>query len=781
MKPYFFILLIFLVPLISAEEFGYGGRAGTTIKYINNTNLNSSEIWITNEGNLDNMNDILGSEITNDLGWAAGGGDTWSLNYSFYYNKTTLDNGTWIKNNTSPTFINMTATYGILNFLYDTAGLLTIDLNSRLLYDLASVLSLDFNDRVLYASDGTDKILDWYNVGIADFGNSNITTTGNVSASYYCNSTNCYSVNQFLTDTGGDTWGGNQSNYYNKTLINNNFSLYLPLTGGTLSGNLTILNLTASLFCNSTNCYNLNDFLIQSTGASYNETYANYVIANISNMSYYWNNLSNPSNIVIGSLTPSNLDLTGYALVVTYINGSFGVLNMKAEDWILEGVDLIINQDLYIGGTLYPNATLSRNIGSGALRWNVLWVSNISSENIDNSGKITSNVYCNATGICRDLSGWGSGVDLSLYYLRTEIDNNFSLYYLLTNPYNFVNSTSIGNSTIARSGNFNCSGTNVLQNITSNSSGIYGQCIAQSGTDSWAGNYSNYYNKTYIDNNFSLYYTKTLTDINFSLYPTKSNLYANLTGYLLINGSRIITGNINFGGYNISNIDNLTSNKICNSSTCYTLADLLSTTGDGSYNVTYNNYVIANISNQTYNWITNNLTMNGINTTQLRNVNGYLTIVENWLSTFGNTIWCKLTGCTMTGDLNMNGNNITNVKNISSDYYCNSTNCYTLVNFLTDTGSSDTWSLNYSFYYNKTLIDNNLSLRYLNTNPSNFVNSTTIGNDTIVRNNTSPTFQNLTFMGYNWIDRGNTACEPLPCLTFCKNSSGGLFGNFSSC
>ena len=49
----------------------------------------------------------------------------------------------------------------------------------------------------------------------------------------------------------------------------------------------------------------------------------------------------------------------------------------------------------------------------------------------------------------------------------------------------------------------------------------------------------------------------------------------------------------------------------------------------------------------------------------MRNVNGYLTIVTNWVSIFGNTLWCKLTGCTMTGDLNMGGNNITNVGNIS--------------------------------------------------------------------------------------------------------------------
>jgi hypothetical protein len=400
--------------------------------------------------------------------------------------------------------------------------------------------------------------------------------------------------------------------------------------------------------------------------------------------------------------------------------------------------------------------------------------------------------------------------NFTFYYNKTQIDNNLSLYYLLTNPYNFVNSTTIGNSTIARSGNYNCSGTNVLQNITSNNSGIYGQCVAQSGSDSWSTNYSNYYNGTIvnslvisndtwrtnyssyltganvntaiagnltltllkngttiatgnfnfggynitnIDNitvnkycnstkcyvlsdllattsstdswslNYTFYYNNTQVNniissndtwrTNYSAYYTGANvnsiLGSNLSLTLLVNGSRIITGNMNFGGFNISNIDNLTSNRICNSSTCYVLSDLLATSGS-TYNVTYANYVIANISNQTYNWITsNNLTMNGINTTQMRNVNGILTILRDWWD----GLYCKLTGCTMTGDLNMNGNNITNVKNISSDYYCNSTNCYTLVQFLTDTtGGTDSWSLNYSFYSNSTVTNSNINNNY---------------------------------------------------------------------
>jgi len=114
----------------------------------------------------------------------------------------------------------------------------------------------------------------------------------------------------------------------------------------------------------------------------------------------------------------------------------------------------------------------------------------------------------------------------------------------------------------------------------------------------------------------------------------------------------------------------------------------------------------------------------------MRNVGGILTVLRDWWD----TLYCKLTGCTMTGDLNMNGNNITNVKNISSDYYCNATNCYTLVQFLTDTtGGTDSWSLNYTFYYNKTQVDNNFSsylpITSLYANLTNYMlkNGSTIG------------------------------------------------------
>ena len=42
-------------------------------------------------------------------------------------------------------------------------------------------------------------------------------------------------------------------------------------------------------------------------------------------------------------------------------------------------------------------------------------------------------------------------------------------------------------------------------------------------------------------------------------------------------------------------------------------------------------------------------------------------------------------------------------------------------------------------------------------------------------------FQNNSFMGWDWIDRGNSDCEIIPCKTKCSNNSGGMYANYSGC
>ena len=72
--------------------------------------------------------------------------------------------------------------------------------------------------------------------------------------------------------------------------------------------------------------------------------------------------------------------------------------------------------------------------------------------------------------------------------------------------------------------------------------------------------------------------------------------------------------------------------------------------------------------NQTANWLTNIGVLTGVNETQHENVLGELTIKESWLTSFGNALWCALTGCTMQGDIDMGGFNITNTDTYFGDW-----------------------------------------------------------------------------------------------------------------
>jgi len=792
--------------------------------------------------------------------------DTWKTNYTFYYNKTELNNGTWtyysdeiwINKNSSNSFnfnsSKLSTTYYNATQSEAVAG--TIDGGTLVdtQHQDGKYDGITFNFSEVSATPGLDLRINFTGIDSFNQGVMRYKTASGLSGAYpiiqmWNYNTGAWedyppvaeiltfaTITQPVFDSAEHLSNGvAQMRIYKSTKGNTGNKYYVDWIAiskgfGTPSGE----EVDPYSFHKNQNINN----------SGYNIT-ANYFIGdgslltgistgNISNTSYYW-------------VTSNNGTING--INTTWLDNVVGFLSFKLtqlETWFTgKLIDINNNINLnYTASLTYANGILSGNL-----------------TNYYNKSQVDYNF-----SLISSSDSWKG--NFTFYYNKTQIDNNLSLYYLNSNPYNFVNSTTIGNSTIVHSGNYNCSGSNVVQNITINSSGIFSQCIAQSGTDSWStnysfyynntqinsivssndtwrtnislywlattinnilignstawlstynstyhnnintdswsGNYTNYYNqsevnnlinlnntdsKTYsngaiagnltltllkngttiatgnfnfggfnisgIDNitvnsfcnstkcytlndllttssstdswslNYSFYYNSTQINnivssndtwrTNYTAYYTGANvnsaLLSNLSLTLLVNGSRIVTGNMNFGGFNISNIDNLTSNKICNSSTCYVLSDFLATTGDGSYNLTYHNYVTANISNQTYNWITsNNLTMNGINITQMRNVNGILTVLRDWWD----GLYCKLTGCTMTGDLNMNGNNITNVNNISSDYYCNATNCYTLINFLTDTtGGSDSWAGNYTFYYNKTLIDTNFSLYML--------------------------------------------------------------------
>ena len=92
---------------------------------------------------------------------------------------------------------------------------------------------------------GTNDINNINNVNILN----DLDVTGNATSSSYISTDDCftnitggqcYSIADFLLDTGGaggaDSWASNYTFYYNKSQVDFNFTKYLKLTGGTLTG-----------------------------------------------------------------------------------------------------------------------------------------------------------------------------------------------------------------------------------------------------------------------------------------------------------------------------------------------------------------------------------------------------------------------------------------------------------------------------------------------------------------------------------------------------------------
>jgi len=72
MRFYSFLILglLILIPLVSGLDTSkFDFEYETPINYSLVATVNATEWWVTDEGNLDNVVDILGSWITNDLGW----------------------------------------------------------------------------------------------------------------------------------------------------------------------------------------------------------------------------------------------------------------------------------------------------------------------------------------------------------------------------------------------------------------------------------------------------------------------------------------------------------------------------------------------------------------------------------------------------------------------------------------------------------------------------------------------------------------------------------------
>lgn len=79
----------------------------------------------------------------------------------------------------------------------------------------------------------------------------------------------------------------------------------------------------------------------------------------------------------------------------------------------------------------------------------------------------------------------------------------------------------------------------------------------------------------------------------------------------------------------------------------------------------YNSYIndSAHHVNTSDYWITDIGSLSTVNATQFSNNGGVLTAIKSWWD----GLYCELTGCTMSGDINMDGNNITNINLLKFD------------------------------------------------------------------------------------------------------------------
>jgi len=73
----------------------------------------------------------------------------------------------------------------------------------------------------------------------------------------------------------------------------------------------------------------------------------------------------------------------------------------------------------------------------------------------------------------------------------------------------------------------------------------------------------------------------------------------------------------------------------------------------------------TNNTNSSDYWDTNIGSLGEVNSTQFSNNGGTLNLLTSWLTSFLDDIYCKLTGCTMEGDIDMDYHSINNIQNIS--------------------------------------------------------------------------------------------------------------------
>jgi len=378
----FFLLGMFLISGVSAWNFpstdGILKNITTTyVTYYNN--VTDEPLWLANYTNLldDCGTEFVigmfpnGTLICADVSIGSETDPYWSANYSAF-------NSSW-----SNTF-NQTTNDSINNYIATISG-------------------------------GAEPLWTANYTAFNDTWSSTFNQTTNNSINNYINSNNQSVTNTFnlyvlistLVDRVGN-WSLDKINYYTKTEVNDintsmrNYVIWVNSTntgGGidtTWLANWTAYNSSWSSTYNQTTNDSINNYIF-----SNNNSIVNYITVQNTSMKNYvdsqvsyddaWINYTTNLTYVpyTGAYNNVNLgvyDLTAHNLYSAYLGGTLGALDMATNEWLLSA-------------NLSPATTLTYSLGSGANRWDWLYVRNISAENIDVlnnlnfSGNVTASYY----------------------------------------------------------------------------------------------------------------------------------------------------------------------------------------------------------------------------------------------------------------------------------------------------------------------------------------------------------------------------------------------------
>jgi len=451
-------------------------------------------------------------------------------------------------------------------------------------------------------------------------GGLNVSGNLSVKGNYICNASACFSFAD-LNLTGSGTADGNGS-YINVALTNQSNTF----TGNqTISGNLSV---NGGYICNETSCYSLADLNTTGTGtADGNGSYVNVA-------------LTNQSQTLIGNQTiVGNVSLSGVAY---WFVGLFNIFESAF------GIGSSTGEILFNGSTIAFNQSYN-NVTIGFIsNTSINQLLNLTILQYLNSGTNTSYLSTYNATYHGYPTNWNSSI---LQYLNTGTNTSYlttynSTYHGYPTNWNssilqYLNTGTNASYLSTYNATYHSYATNVSTNWTQVVFNTYNGSWANdkniTGTGDGNGSYINValtnqsntftgnqtisgnlsVNGGYICNTTSCY---SLADLNLTIAGGSWPGYVNIA---LTNQTNNFVGFQNIsGGLNISGNLSVKGNYICNASACFSLQDLNLTgsgTGDGN-----GSYVNVMLTNQTTN----------LNTTQLTYSNSLLTILESWLYSF---------------------------------------------------------------------------------------------------------------------------------------------------